>query len=99
MGSPQPERKNVRAEVIISGRVQGVWFRASTVKTARSLGLEGWVRNRSDGRVEAVFEGPSDVVRRAVSWCHDGPPAARVEGVAVDWTEATGEFAGFTMRW
>lgn len=75
---PVPES----VHVIISGRVQGVWFRGWTCEQARALALTGWVRNRRDGTVEAVFSGPSDVVRQMIAQCHEGPPAARVDGVA-----------------
>jgi len=67
----------------ITGRVQGVAFRASTVTTARELGLTGWVANRADGSVEAVAEGDDAAVTALVRWCHHGPPAARVDHVEV----------------
>ncbi len=92
------EDEKVRAEVMISGHVQGVFFRATTRKKARKLGVNGWVRNRPDGKVGAVFEGPRDRVRQLVSWCHKGPRAARVESVDVDWEEYTGDFSGFSVR-
>jgi acylphosphatase len=72
-----------RAHVVISGRVQGVFFRASCAREARARGLVGWVRNRADGRVEAVFEGPGPAVEALVGWCRTGPPSASVEGVEV----------------
>jgi len=59
--------------VIISGRVQGVWFRASAKQTAEQLGLTGWVRNTADGNVEAIFEGEEDIVKEMIDWCHCGP--------------------------
>ncbi len=65
----------------IGGRVQGVWYRGWTVETARSLGLSGWVRNRADGTVEALFAGPAAAVDRMLAACQDGPPAARVSGI------------------
>ncbi|MEQ8602652.1 MAG: acylphosphatase [Marivibrio sp.] len=68
---------------IISGKVQGVWFRAWTQETAEELGLDGWVRNRRDGTVEAVFSGPSTSVDRMVELAHDGPSHARVRDVQV----------------
>ena len=68
---------------IISGRVQGVWYRSWTVEQATSRGLTGWVRNRNDGTVEAVFAGPSDQVDAMVEACREGPPHARVAGIAV----------------
>jgi acylphosphatase len=67
--------------VVISGRVQGVWFRGWTCEQARALGLTGWVRNRRDGTVEAVFSGSPDTVHRMIEHCHQGPPAARVDNV------------------
>lgn len=67
--------------VIISGRVQGVWFRGWTCEQASALALTGWVRNRRDGTVEAVFTGDPAAVDQMVTRCHDGPSAARVDGV------------------
>ena len=75
----------VRAHLRIHGRVQGVFFRASTQAEAEARGLLGWVRNRRDGTVEAVVEGPEVAVRTFVAWCHEGPPAARVDFVDVAW--------------
>ena len=68
--------EHIRAHVLIAGRVQGVYYRASTRDQAIALGLCGWVRNLRDGRVEAVFEGPKDAVDQMIRWCHQGPPAA-----------------------
>ena len=83
--------------VTISGTVQGVWFRAWTTEEAVKLGLTGWVRNRRDGVVEAVFAGEAEAVRRMVAACHRGPPAARV--VLVREEPAVDEgFAGFEQR-
>ncbi len=67
----------------ISGRVQGVWFRAWTAQQAVSLGLDGWVRNRRDGTVEALFSGEDAAVDQMIAVCHEGPRAARVEDVVV----------------
>lgn len=78
----------------IHGRVQGVWFRAWTREEASSRGLRGWVRNRLDGTVEAVFAGPEDRVRDMIAACHQGPPAARVEAVEEYPAEEPG-LAGF----
>lgn len=79
--SASTEDKAVR--VLIKGRVQGVWFRAWTKQEAESLGLDGWVRNRADGRVEAVFAGPPAAVDAMVEACRRGPSAARVGHVEV----------------
>ncbi|MFB6122359.1 MAG: acylphosphatase [Haloferacaceae archaeon] len=90
-----PDR--TRAHVFVSGRVQGVYYRANTRDAARERGVDGWVRNLDDGRVEAVFEGDADAVEGMVEWCHDGSPAARVEDVTVDYEEPAGE-SGFRIR-
>lgn len=86
-----------RFHVRISGRVQGVFFRASTWKTARSLGLTGWVRNLPDGRVEAVFEGEKDAAEKMLAWCRTGTPPARVERLEFDVEKPTGEFKAFEV--
>ena len=72
-----------RVRVRISGRVQGVFFRASCAEEARSRGLAGWVRNAADGAVEAEFEGGEDEVGAMLVWCRQGPPSARVADVEV----------------
>jgi acylphosphatase len=87
-----------RAHVIVSGRVQGVWYRASTRDMARRLALAGWVRNLPDGDVEAVFEGPRERVEEAISWCRRGPAGARVDHCDAIWAEPTGE-GHFTIRY
>lgn len=94
---PQPIDDLKRAHVIISGRVQGVGFRYNTLDMAQRLNLTGWVRNTWDGRVEAVFEGPAEVVKQAVAWCHHGQRPARVEQVQVSYETATGEFNYFRV--
>lgn len=83
--------------VVLSGRVQGVGFRAWTERSARSLGLSGWVRNRHDGSVEAVFAGPADLVDEMISRCRRGPDHARVE-VLQRYEEETGPAPGFQIR-
>jgi acylphosphatase len=87
----------VRAHVLVSGRVQGVFFRATTRDEAREAGVDGWVRNLADGRVEAVFEGPASAVESMVEFCGAGPSAARVEDVSVEYGAPEGE-AGFEVR-
>lgn len=91
--------ERVRARVLIAGRVQGVGFRAAMRDKARAAGLEGWVRNLPDGRVEAVFEGTRSAVQRLVSWSYSGPNGATVEKVEVAWEEATGKEGGFSIAW
>ena len=78
--------------MIIEGRVQGVFFRHHTQEMASRLGVKGWVKNRRDGSVEAVFEGDRDRVDQIVQWCHRGPSEARVKNVSVTWENYTGEF-------
>jgi acylphosphatase len=80
----------IRAHVFVSGLVQGVGYRYTTVQQARKLQLNGWVRNLNDGRVEAVFEGEQTAVEEMIRWCHRGPSAAVVEDVAVEIEEIEG---------
>jgi acylphosphatase len=86
-----------RAHVFVSGRVQGVYFRDTTRQTAMAEGVDGWVRNRSDGRVEAVFEGGDDAVDAMIEFCHEGSPAASVEDVDVEYEDPEG-VEGFRVR-
>lgn len=86
-----------RAHVYVSGTVQGVYFRATTREEARKRDVDGWVRNLPDGRVEAVFEGPSADVAEMIEFCHEGSRAARVEDVDVTDEEPRGE-DGFEVR-
>ena len=81
MGSPQDDRRSVR--VRIEGRVQGVGYRYWTERVAGELNLSGWVRNRRDGSVEALFSGPADDVAQMLECCKDGPPSARVTTVKI----------------
>ena len=90
---------DIRAHVFISGRVQGVFYRASTKNMAEQLGLKGWVRNTSDGLVEAVFEGEETAVKYMISWCHKGPISAEVSDVTLDYTKFLGEFEEFCITY
>jgi len=87
-----------RAHVLVTGRVQGVFFRATTRETAREEGVDGWVKNLDDGRVEAVFEGEETAVEAMVEFCHAGSPQARVESVDVEYEEPQG-IDGFDVRY
>lgn len=86
-----------RVHVYISGRVQGVFFRDSTREKAREVGVNGWVRNMRDGRVEAVFEGDESKVDEMIQWCHEGPGSARVDQVELSKEEPKGE-EGFSVK-
>ena len=88
---------NIRVRLIIEGRVQGVWFRDSTRREALALGVSGWVRNRRDGSVEALAEGPEEEVKNFVTWCHQGPPSAKVLGVHEEREAWQGEFRTFDI--
>ncbi len=88
--------ERIAVRVVISGRVQGVWYRGWTVERARAAGLCGWVRNRKDGSVEAVFAGSPDAVEAMIAECRKGPPAARVDAIARE--DATDEgWTGFSQ--
>ncbi|MEM2941108.1 MAG: acylphosphatase [Thermoproteota archaeon] len=88
----------VRMHVYVSGMVQGVFFRYETRRLAQELGVNGWVRNLPDGRVEAVFEGEESLVKKMVEFCRKGPPGARVTDVKVEREEYRGEFKSFIIR-
>ena len=89
----------VRAHVIVSGRVQNVNFRAHTRDEAKRANVDGWVKNLSDRRVEAVFEGTRAGFQRMVSWCYSGPTSAEVEHVEVEWEDATNREGPFSIMW
>jgi acylphosphatase len=84
--------------VIISGRVQGVWFRATTKQKAEQLGITGWVRNTSDGCVEAILEGEEQQVKKMIEWCHEGPPLAVVNKVEIKNQNPTNGFDYFSIK-
>jgi acylphosphatase len=87
----------VRRRVVVTGRVQGVWFRESCRREAESLGVTGWVRNRADGAVEAAFQGESAAVLAMVAWCRTGPPPAEVDHVDVV-DEPPEDVVGFRVK-
>lgn len=89
--------KAARAHFKVRGRVQGVYFRASTVQRAQDLGLTGWVMNCNDGSVEGVAEGSRDRLEKFISWCREGPAGARVTNVEVQWDVAQNNFHGFLI--
>lgn len=92
------ESMKVGAHVFVSGRVQGVFFRVEIKNEATKNKVTGWVRNTSDGRVEAFFEGEKDAVEKLIDFCRRGPPAARVSKIDVNWKNYSGLFDGFEIR-
>ncbi len=93
---PGPDESLSRSRVMLDGRVQGVGFRQWCADAARARKVAGWVRNRRDGRVEAVFEGPATAVAQMVQWCRSGPPGARVDGIEVS-SEPPESLSGFRV--
>jgi acylphosphatase len=93
------EKDHKQAHLFIEGRVQGVGFRHFTTVNARELGVNGWVRNLSDGRVEAVFEGSEAQVKNLIDRCRSGPRSAKVSDITVSWQEETSDFNSFETRY
>jgi acylphosphatase len=89
----------VRARVVISGRVQGVFFRLETKRAAEKHGVLGWVKNQRDGTVAALFEGSTENVDSMLEWCKQGPPLAMVQSVDVEWGDYKSEFNGFEVTY
>ncbi|MBT6177866.1 MAG: acylphosphatase [Deltaproteobacteria bacterium] len=87
-----------RLELLIEGKVQGVFYRASTLEHAQSLNLVGMVENLPEGMVEVIAEGPRESLEQLLKWCEHGPPAAEVKHVAPRWKEPTGEFQTFSVK-
>lgn len=88
-----------RARLLISGRVQGVFYRAFIRDVAHYIGLSGWVRNLPDGRVEAVFEGKRQDIEKAIQECLSGPPGAKVNNIDVEWEGYQGDLKDFQIRY
>ncbi|MBS0508694.1 MAG: acylphosphatase [Proteobacteria bacterium] len=93
-----PDAPHITRLLRIHGLVQGVYYRQSMIDAARRLGLQGWVRNRLDGTVEALASGPRDAVQALVDWAHRGPPAARVDEVQVQEVACQQPLQGFDKR-
>ena len=91
--------EKIRAHIIISGRVQGVFFRDSMRIRAKKLGIGGWVKNLRTGQVEAVFEGDKDKVEEIIDWARKGPILAKVQDLQVEWQEYKGEFTDFEIKY
>lgn len=88
-----------KAHIEVYGRVQGVFYRYSTMQKATELGLVGWVRNLSGGSVEIVCEGQEDIVEQFIAWCREGPPGARVEQLNIRWETPHGDFKDFHIKY
>ena len=89
----------LRIALTITGRVQGVFYRANARVQATELGLAGWVRNVSDGSVEIIAEGEKLMLEKFIKWCKIGSPSSRVDNIEVKWQTATGEFKNFAIRY
>ena len=90
---------NVRAHAYISGNVQGVFFRYETKKQAEIYGVNGWAKNLPDGKVECIFEGEKENVEKIIEFCEQGPTAANVTSIDVEWEEWKNEFDDFQIRY
>ncbi|MFW6038790.1 MAG: acylphosphatase [Candidatus Saliniplasma sp.] len=88
----------VKKHVFFSGKVQGVFFRANTKKKAQELGVNGWVKNLRDGRVEAVFEGDEEKVDKVIKWCENNQPHARVDDVDISEKKSTEDLQHFFIK-
>lgn len=94
----EPAAQLARVYFRVHGRVQGVFFRASAVQRAQELGLTGWVKNRPDGSVEGVAEGPRSELEKLIAWCGQGPSGAKVTNVETRWETAQNAFSTFTIK-
>jgi acylphosphatase len=91
--------QKVRVHIFVSGKVQGVYFRENACQKAEELGVFGWVRNLTDGRVEAVFEGEKEKVEKMIGWTKQGPSSAEVDDLDIEREEYKGEFENFEIRY
>ena len=90
--------ENARAHIVVSGLVQGVFFRANTSNKALELGLYGKVKNIKDGTVDIIVEGKKSKIERLIEWCQQGPSRARVTNVKTEWEKPTGQFHNFSIE-
>jgi len=90
--------EKVRAHIIVSGKVQGVGYRNNTFKQAKKIGVNGWIRNLEDGRVEAVFEGEKQEVEKIVNWAKRGPLSTNISDFKIEWQEPKEEFKNFEIK-
>jgi len=89
----------LKVHVLISGKVQGVWFRANTKNKAEQLNINGWVKNTFDGNVEALFEGEKNAINEMIKWCYEGPPLAKVKNVLVKSQSKAGGLDEFVIKY
>lgn len=90
----------MEANITISGHVQGVFFRANGQEQAQKRGLTGWIRNEADGTVSVCAQGPREAIEDFAAWCRQGPPAARVENVKIEWSEEpSAQYTEFEIRY
>ena len=89
----------VRCHIFVSGRVQGVFFRATTKEMAEIIGVTGWVRNTENGKVEVMVEGEKEKVEQLIKWLRKGPPLAKVEKLDIEWQQYKGEFEDFKIKY
>ena len=87
-----------QAQLIISGKVQGVFYRTSCQEVAQGLGLAGWARNLSTGQVEVLAQGEKEKIEKLIEWCKKGPPGARVNEVRTEWQDLSGKISNFTVK-
>jgi acylphosphatase len=88
----------IARRLVVSGRVQGVGYRAAMIEAAHAIGISGWVRNRDDGTVEAVVQGEDERIERMLTWCRRGPPAARVTEIATGVLDVDTGLESFVAR-
>lgn len=86
-----------QARIIIKGRVQGVFYRATAQEKAQELGLKGYVKNLEDGTVEALVQGDKAAIEIFIKWCHEGPPSSKVETINVEWQTSTERYSDFSI--
>jgi acylphosphatase len=91
--------KTTKAHIYIEGRVQGVFYRSFTRNLASRLGINGWVRNLNDGRVEALFEGSRELIEQSIQECWRGPAGSSVRNITVSWEESSADYKGFEIRY
>ena len=89
---------NARIHLIVSGTVQGVFYRANAKKVASGLGLKGWIRNLQDGNVEVLAEGRKPALDRLIEFCRKGPEGASIDNIEIEWDKFRNEFGSFEVR-